>query len=383
MKLKRNIYLLYAIVFLQGMVFYAPIATLYRQAAGLNLAQIALIESISYLISLGMELPWGIIADRIGYKKTMWVCSALYFLSKLIFWQASSFGAFLMERVVISITIAGLSGVDSSILYLSAPEGKSETVFSRYNALGTVGLLLSAWFYSAFIGENYRFAALCTVVTYGLAALCSLGLVEVHDTDAKQRQTVRGFFSLLGQTMKDRRFLFFLLGDGLCCETVQMVTVWLNQDQYLRCGWNERAMGLAYSAMSLVSLCVVFTPFFTRKLGRRKFTISVFLLSAGACALLAVTRSPWLSFVAIAGISALSALLGPVFAQLSNERVATQDRATQLSIYAVIGDLVASGSNLVFGKVANVSLSGAFWLGAGCCIFAMVSFVVCYRKKEV
>jgi hypothetical protein len=87
--------------------------------------------------------------------------------------------------------------------------------------------------------------------------------------------------------------------------------------------------------------------------------------------------------VAIAGISALSALLGPVFSQLSNERVVSQDRATQLSIYAVIGDLVASGSNLVFGKVANVSLSGAFWLGAGCCLFAMVSFVVCYRKQKV
>ena len=30
MKLKKNIYLMYAIVLLQGMVFYGPIATLYR-----------------------------------------------------------------------------------------------------------------------------------------------------------------------------------------------------------------------------------------------------------------------------------------------------------------------------------------------------------------
>ena len=35
--MKRNIYLLYAMTFLQGMVFYGAIATLYRQALGIVL----------------------------------------------------------------------------------------------------------------------------------------------------------------------------------------------------------------------------------------------------------------------------------------------------------------------------------------------------------
>ena len=34
--MKRNIYLMYAIAFLQGMVFYGPVATLYRQAQGVS-----------------------------------------------------------------------------------------------------------------------------------------------------------------------------------------------------------------------------------------------------------------------------------------------------------------------------------------------------------
>ncbi|MBM6901355.1 MFS transporter, partial [Gemmiger formicilis] len=38
------------------------------------------------------------------------------FLSKIIFWQASDFGGFLAERVLLSVVIAGLSGVDTSIL---------------------------------------------------------------------------------------------------------------------------------------------------------------------------------------------------------------------------------------------------------------------------
>lgn len=35
--IKRNIYVLYAIALLHGMVFYGPIATLYRQAAGIGI----------------------------------------------------------------------------------------------------------------------------------------------------------------------------------------------------------------------------------------------------------------------------------------------------------------------------------------------------------
>ena len=77
---KRNIYIMYFISLLQGMVFYAPVATLYRQAQGVTIFQITLIESISMVLCMAMELPWGILADKIGYKKTILACNILYFV---------------------------------------------------------------------------------------------------------------------------------------------------------------------------------------------------------------------------------------------------------------------------------------------------------------
>lgn len=65
MKDKKNIYLLYAISFLQGLVFYGPVATLYRQAAGVSVFQITVIESISLALCIALEMPWGLVADRI------------------------------------------------------------------------------------------------------------------------------------------------------------------------------------------------------------------------------------------------------------------------------------------------------------------------------
>lgn len=83
--MKRNIYLMYMIALFQGMVFYAPIATFYRQERGISVFQITVMESLSLFLCIILEIPWGIIADRIGYKKTMVVCCWLYFLSKIVF----------------------------------------------------------------------------------------------------------------------------------------------------------------------------------------------------------------------------------------------------------------------------------------------------------
>jgi MFS family permease len=118
--MKRNIWILWGIALLQGMVFYAPVATLYRQAAGLGIFHITLIESISLGVMLMLEIPWGWLADRIGYRKTMLACCFLFFLSKFVFWKAEGFSGFLLERLMLSVVCAGLSGVDSSMLYLPA-----------------------------------------------------------------------------------------------------------------------------------------------------------------------------------------------------------------------------------------------------------------------
>ena len=116
---KRNIAVMYLISLFQGMVFYASVSTLYRTARGLSLSQYALIDSITFVFTLALEVPWGVVADRIGYKKTLIIANGLYALSKLVFLKAWGFWGFLLERVFFAAAVSGLSGVDMSVLYLS------------------------------------------------------------------------------------------------------------------------------------------------------------------------------------------------------------------------------------------------------------------------
>ncbi|MDY2656370.1 MAG: MFS transporter, partial [Candidatus Limiplasma sp.] len=177
--MKKNLIIMYAIAFLQGMVFYGPIATLYRQAHGVTIFEITAIESISLALEILLEVPWGILADRIGYRKTMVSCSGLYFVSKIVFWKATGFAGFLIERVMLSVVMAGISGVDSSIIYLSCEGKNSQKAFGIYNSIGMAGLLTAAAVFSLFIKDHYSLAGLLTVISYGLAAVLSLGLTEV------------------------------------------------------------------------------------------------------------------------------------------------------------------------------------------------------------
>lgn len=372
---------MYAIALLQGMVFYAPVAALYRQMAGLTLGQIAVIESVFFIFSLVMELPWGLIADRIGYRKTMIVCCSLYFLSKVIFWRADGFGDFLAERLILGVVVAGFSGVDSSILYLSCKAENSQRVFGYYNAFGTAGLLFSAWFYTAFIGTDYRMAAWMTVISYGTAALLSWGIIEVHERERNQRQSVGIFLSVLWKTLKESRFLLFLIGFSFYSEAIQMVTIWLNQNQYLKCGMSETDIGWVYIAVTVITLVGVFSKRVTDVIGRIRFPVIVFLTAIALNLILAYTYSPVVSFGCIAALAAADSLLKPLISELLNQQVAANDRATQLSIFAVLQDLAAAGANLFYGKAADISLNIAFLLMAGACAAGGITFLICYWKS--
>ena len=209
---KRNIRLCYAIAFLQGLVFYAPVATLYRQANGVGVFQITVIESISLAASLAMELPWGWIADRIGYRNTLVICHFLYFISKIVFWRAEGFGWFLTERLLLSIVLSGLSGCDSAYLFLSmggnnCPEQESRRIFGLWEALNTAGLVLACMAFSLFIGENYRLAALFSAYTYGAAFLLSLFLPSVPLEAAAARPKLRAFWATLFQHKRNQLYL--------------------------------------------------------------------------------------------------------------------------------------------------------------------------------
>lgn len=377
---RKNIYLMYAIVLLQGMVFYGPIATLYRQANGVSVFQITLIESISYILCILFELPWGVIADKIGYKKTMCFCCSLYFVSKLVFWRADGFAGFLLERILLSIVIAGLSGVDTSVLYLSCGKGESQKVFGIYNSLGTVGLLTASFIFSVLVGENYRVAALLTVISYGLAAILSFFLSEVK-SEEQRKICLHDFRVTFSRIVKNKTLILFLIAVAFMTQTHQTITAFLNQIQYEKCGMSASNIGFVHIVITLVGMLGVFSDALTRKIGIKYTGIAFYIISFAACFLLGFTGSAIISVCGVLLLNLTNSLFQPFQAEQQNKQVLSSNRATELSIYAIIIDSISAGTSVLFGALAKVSLKSAFLFGAALSLVGLTLFVFWTRRQ--
>ena len=368
--MQKNIIIMYLTALLQGMVFYAPIAALYRTAVGITISQIAVIESISLILSFIFELPWGIFADHIGYKKTIVLCNFLYFISKLIFWKSTGFSFFLIERIILAIVISGLSGVDASILYLSVPAEKSYRTFGIYNALSTFGLITASLVYSIFIGNNYRLAAALTTFTYGIATLISLGLKEVKRIKSNTFSLKQMLLSLKS-TFSDQKLIFLLLAAALFTQVHQSVTVFFIQLKLFDISTNNRIIGFIHILLTVAGLVSAFSYRITGK----HYKTAPFILSLLAfcsCIVLVYTSSYVFATIAAIVLQGAFSIFLPLQTDVENRLANVNYRATALSINSAIKNSTAAGLSVILGFAAEKNLSVSFLLCAFLCLLSAV-----------
>ena len=371
MDTRRNTALFFAAYFLEGLCFYAPVATLYRQAAGLILAQIGAIESVSVALMLLLELPWGRVADRLGHRRGIVLSTALYALSKVVFWRAEGFGGFLLERVILAVALSGLSGCDSAYLYACGAPEEGQRRFGLWGAVQTTGLVTAGVCSTLFFGEHYRAAAGWTVVTYGLAALLTLFLTDPpEETPARaERPPLR---AALGWSLAH---VPLLVGAALFTETVQFVAVFLSQLQYRRAGIPLRWFGLLYVLTTLAALAGVRSHRLTGGLGRRGGVLLLLGGSAALCLLLALLPLPGASVLGVMGLRAAGALFEPLSLDLQNAAAPPGGAAVQLSCNAMVMELTAAALNPAFGAAADLGTGWALLLGAAACGGGLVLFL--------
>lgn len=371
MDTRRNTALFFAAYFLEGLCFYAPVATLYRQAAGLTLAQIGAIESVSVALMLLLELPWGRVADRLGHRRVIVLSTALYALSKVVFWRADDFGGFLLERVILAMALSGLSGCDSAYLYACGAPEEGQRRFGLWGAVQTAGLVTAGACSTLFFGEHYRSAAGWTVVTYGLAALLTLFLTDPPG-EAPARAERPPLRAALGWSLVHAPLL---MGAALFTETVQFVAVFLSQVQYRRSGIPLRWFGLLYVLTTLAALAGVRSHRLTGRLERRGGVLLLLGGSAALCLLLALLPLPGASVLGIMGLRAAGALFEPLSLDLQNAAAPPGGGAAQLSCNAMVMELTAAALNPAFGAAADLGTGWALLLGTAACGGGLVLFL--------
>ena len=105
------------VCFLNGLVFFAPVALLVRTQAGVSEHIFFLLQALlSGVIFLG-EIPTGFITDKIGYRKSLIWAQVLLFGARSLLLAAfvsRSLALFVVEAVVEGIAACFTSGTGSA-----------------------------------------------------------------------------------------------------------------------------------------------------------------------------------------------------------------------------------------------------------------------------
>lgn len=368
---------MYLIVFLQGFVFYGSIATLYRLERGISLSEIFIIESVLWILIILLEIPWGWLADRIGYKKILILSNLLFFISKIIFYKADSFNLFLLEKVISAMSLSGLSGCDTAFLYLSVDKDENRgKVFSSYEFFSNSGFLLASLISPFIIGISMGSAAFYTIFPYGLAFIATCFLVDLNKENF-EKTNIKSSFKIV---LKNKRFLIYIASFGLITEVVHSVTVFLNQGQYIKSGIDIRYFGLILALVQVVKLASGKSYKFRNLFGENKSISVLAVIITIGCGSLVFTNTPILSVFIIGMISVAMAVMQPIITEIKNKSISIGDRATILSIYSMLSSIIATIINPIIGYSSEVSIEAGF---ITCFIIGIVGCLILNKYNKV
>lgn len=356
--MKNNKYILYAISFLQGLVFYGAFSVVFRESRGLELSHIFLLESIFVLLMLIFEVPWGIIGDRIGYKKTLVISYGLFLLSKIVFYYSYCFLGFLMESVIAALAISGISGCDSALLYSSIDESQSDRVFGIYGAMATAGFLISSLISGILVKISIDLLAFATIIPYTIIFFLSMTLKDYKGKDnIKNKVNKHSILETLKLAVTNKRIVVFVIAIAVLSETTHIICIFFNQPLYIRSGINFKWFGILTAIMQIVSFIVIKAHKIKKKVGEKKLLNIAFVLVILCNFILIFSKISFVTVGLIFIIEGAFAITQPITETIKNESVVTSSRATMLSAYAMIGNVVASIINIIISIASRISLT--------------------------
>ena len=199
------------VCFLNGLVFFAPVALLVRTQAGVSEHVFFLLQALlSGVVFLG-EIPTGFITDKIGYRKSLILAQVLLLGARsllLVAFVSRSLALFVVEAVVEGTATCFTSGTGSAYLYDLYGENGYLVKTAHAENFGTAGFIISTVAYAGIYKISGMEGLLITTVVMDIiAVVCSFYLrSESSKTIIADRKEVQ----ILAIFKNKKAFLFVI-----------------------------------------------------------------------------------------------------------------------------------------------------------------------------
>lgn len=365
-----NISKIKIIRFLQSFHLYIHAYALILLGRGLTLVQITALESIVIAVIFLMEIPTGVIADRIGRKWS--IVAAIFFMmsAEALFLVASSYPVYIVVSTLTGIGFAFASGAIEAIVYDSLPLENRETAMKR--AMGSINSWARIAFFIAPIVGAIIMGDLVpsrTVIAIGLTAtvllvavLISLTLQEPADEWEKEKANsltiLREGIAELRANVELKRLMILVI---FTTPFTSILIVTLAAPYLALNNVSPFVIGLS---LSLGSLMGVFTQRYAYKfeeiLGQDRAIWILLLLPGVMYWLLAGVSGAILPVIIIILMYGTNDMKTPLFSAYQNSLIASKNRATVLSLMNMFLNLFVAIVAPIYAAVGTTSLTLTF-----------------------
>jgi len=120
--IENNITKMYLFKIFSGVVFFAPVLMLFKEANGVSISEIYYLQIIFAMSMVLFEVPTGYFADIYGRKASMVVGATIQSVGIIAFGFAYGFFSFAVVEILMGFGVALYSGANSALVYESLNE---------------------------------------------------------------------------------------------------------------------------------------------------------------------------------------------------------------------------------------------------------------------
>jgi MFS family permease len=364
--LERNITITYATRALAWCRFAIPVLALFYIASKVTLSEFSIIFSVFAFIILLLNVPAGVIADKIGKKNALLIASSAYVVEIFILSFANGFWPLLLGKIFSGVGVAFASGADQGILYDTLKKLKrtkehkriSGIAFMIENIAMSIAFIIGAYLFSL----NTKLPAIASI-PFLIAALISTCFYVEPYPPKKTTGGIREHWQQLTASAKyawrHPRVRYIILYTFIVLTALNIlftvVSVYLAAVSIPVIGLGiVSCLGTlmtAYAAKKAVNV--------ERRFGERRTLLLTQIVTFGSI-LLCALLIPYYGVVFYITLSAAWGLYAIVANDYINHDVPQKYRTTILSICAMTGALGITLMLPLFGMVSErVSLGAA------------------------
>ncbi len=360
----NQIYKFYLTEFLKTQRYFIPVMILFLQFSRLNYTEIFILYAVESAVVFLMEIPSGILADRLGKKSILILARSFLIPAYILFWLTGSFLTFLIAMVFLGLNKAFKSGTHKAFIYdfLKQTDSKisPSEVFGKGKFWGRIGEAVSSLtggFIAVKFGYNYVFLlALMPAVLNTFNAFTYIGIEEGHITNSSFSPGIKEHLKkALNEFSENPIVIKLILNSSLfmiCAETIEIYFQPYMVNVEIPVSW----FGIIYTLIFIVTAFGTrYAHLLEKKISRAALTNTTGWIGFIPLLLLGLNiNSPFITILFFS-IFFLRHIRRPAITTEINDNITSENRATILSTDSFIRSVIKMILLPILGYITEIS----------------------------